>query len=178
MRKEEVLRVLPEIELIKDSDLKEKTIAIWQKAVTDGQWERIENIPFYPKIPAKKVNLVMHVRAVTYSSLKAAENMKITYGYEINLDFVTAGAILHDVCKALEFSPQGGESSIGNLTTHGASGVHLCMQMGMPVEITHIVASHTKRMGLHPKTIEGIIVHYSDHCDAQAIALTNGLPFF
>ena len=177
MTSDKIVRTFPEIEGIKSEDLKGKVIKIWQRAIDIGKWDDIEDIPFYPKIPKDTVNLVKHLRAVTNHSLKMAEIMNSFYSYNVNTDFVIAGALLHDVCKAVEYSSKGGKAAIGDLTTHGTYGVHLCLEVGMPVEVTHIVASHTKKMGLTPKIIEAIIVHYCDIGDAQAIGLKNGLDF-
>ena len=175
---DEIIKTLPEINFIKNAPLKEKVIEVWKRAVDLGKWDDIENIPFYPKISKDVVNLVKHTRAVTNHCLKVAEIMNDIYSYDVNIDYVVAGGLLHDVCKAVEYSVLGGRSAIGDLTTHGTYGVHLCLEVDMPVEVTHIVASHTKKMGLNPKIIEAIIVHYCDIGDAQGIALKNGLDFF
>ncbi len=177
MVRENLLRALPEIDSIKSVDLREKVIEVWKRGLEVNKWDQVESIPFTLEIPTSRVNLVKHTRAVTNHSVKMAEIMNEVYDYNVNMDFVIAGALLHDVCKIVEYSALGGKTPIGNYTTHGVYGVHLCVDVGMPVEVTHIVASHTKRMGMTHKTIEAIIVHYCDLGDAQGVMLTNQLPF-
>jgi putative nucleotidyltransferase with HDIG domain len=176
--RERIIKTFPEMAQIKNEDLRARVIEVWQRALETNKWDYLEDIPFHPEIPKDRANLVRHLRAVTTHCMKMAETMKDIYGYKINTDFVIAGGLLHDVCKAGEYNPKGSKSPIGSYLTHGVYGVHLCLEVGMPVEVTHIVASHTKKMGMPPKTIEAIIIHYCDLGDAQSIALQNDHDFF
>lgn len=178
MNREKIMHMLPEIKGIRNEDLKNKVIEVWLKAIELTNWENVEDIPFNYEIPKENATLVKHIRAVTNYSLKMAEIMNNFYNYNVNEDYVIAGALIHDVSKMIEYSVKGGKSNIGNLIPHGAYGVHLCIELGLPPEVTHIVASHTKKMNMPTKSIEAIIVHHCDFADANSIALKNGHDFF
>jgi putative nucleotidyltransferase with HDIG domain len=173
--RDKIIEVFPEIKEINNVEIKEKVIQVWERALDINPWDDIEKIPFTASLTKDIVTLVNHTRAVTNHAMNMSGIIKKFYGHSINTDFVIAGAILHDVCKVVELSTSGGKSTMGNYTTHGVYGVHLCLAVGMPEEVTHIVASHTKQLGMPPKTIEAVIVHYCDNGDAQVIALKNGI---
>ncbi|MEA3239171.1 MAG: hypothetical protein U9Q94_05265, partial [Candidatus Bipolaricaulota bacterium] len=71
--KEELLVILPEIDLIEDAGLREKVLATWGEALDRGGWKPkdIERMPF---TLAKKVdiNFAQHVRSVTRICLAVA----------------------------------------------------------------------------------------------------------
>jgi putative nucleotidyltransferase with HDIG domain len=165
--------IFPELELIESEVLREKVVKVWQTALDRSEWgKNIEAIPLFINIPKEKINLVSHTRAVTNYSLDLAELMNRHRGYNVNKDFLLAGALLHDVAKVVEYSVNGGKTAMGNSLTHGIYGVHLCIEAELPVEVIHIVASHTNKMGMPTKSIEAIIVHHCDAADAATIHLT------
>jgi putative nucleotidyltransferase with HDIG domain len=167
------LEIFPELKLIESDVLRNKVRKAWQAALDRSEWGKaIEDIPLFIHIPKEKINLVGHTRAVTSYSLGLAESMNRYRGYPINKDYLLAGALLHDVAKVVEYSVNGGKTAIGNSLTHGIFGVHLCIEAGLPVEVVHIVASHTTKMGMPAKSIEAIIVHHCDAADAGTIHLT------
>ncbi len=178
MKRDKIIETFPEINAIKNQDLRNKVIEVWLNALEGARWERVEEIPFHFEIPKSNANLAKHIRAVTRYCMKTAEIMNEIYDFNINQDYLIAGALLHDVSKVIEYRVEGGKSNIGNSITHGAYGVHLCLEVGLPVEVTHIVASHTNKMGMQTKSVEAIIVHRCDFIDADSIALQNGHDFF
>ncbi len=104
--KESIEALLPEISLIKDEELRQKTMEIWWEAIKEGGWRvaDLERIPFTLLISGTEINLITHVRAVTLCSLRLAETIEHFYPgvISVNRDIVLAGAILHDVGKLLE----------------------------------------------------------------------------
>lgn len=54
-----MIKLLPELKLIKDADLKEKTVNVWLAAIALGGWniEEIDAIPLTLLIPDTKISL-------------------------------------------------------------------------------------------------------------------------
>jgi putative nucleotidyltransferase with HDIG domain len=175
--REQVTALFPSIENISNNSIKEKVIEVWYKALHNSNWQNISEIPFYPGIPTTSANLIKHTCCVADFSKKAAESLRVANNYEINMDYVIAGALLHDVSKAVEYDGEG-QTKLGSYIAHGVYSVALCLEANLPLEVVHIVASHTKQMKVPVKTLEALIVHYCDHLDANCIALLNGKELF
>ena len=78
---------------------------------------------------------------------------------------VTAGAILIDVGKLIEYVMADGQAVVGKtgaLLRHPFSGVGLAMRFGVPDEICHMIATHSKEGDLGKRTTESLIIHHAD----------------
>jgi putative nucleotidyltransferase with HDIG domain len=167
--KEELLEKIPEIKEISDTDIREKTIAVFLDALEMGGWKvaDLERIPFTLLIPNNPVSFLTHTRAVTAVALKAGEILSRYYGnlLQINRDILLAGAILHDVGKLLEFeaTPQGfRKSAHGKMLRHPFSGNGLAAKHDLPAEVQHIIATHAHEGDGGFRTPASVIVHHAD----------------
>jgi putative nucleotidyltransferase with HDIG domain len=83
----------------------------------------------------------------------------------IDLDVVTAGAILADVGKLLEYEVVDGEarqSERGRALRHPFTGVALALEAGVPHAVCHIIAAHAAEGDLVRRSTEATIVHHAD----------------
>jgi putative nucleotidyltransferase with HDIG domain len=174
--KSQITRLLPEIEQIKVERLREQVISTWEEAIKRGGWrlEDLDAIPFTLLIPECKINLITHTRAVTQSALKIAGVLSDFYPekVQINLDFLIAGAILHDVGKILEYAKEKGKvvkSKTGTLLRHPFSGSALAYKHGLPDEVVHMIATHAKEGEGGYRTIEAMIIHYADFINFESV---------
>ena len=174
--KEEILKLLPEINKIKDKKLKEKVILVWEQGIKEGGWKikDLEKIPFTLLIKDTKVNLIQHTRAVTNTSYEAAKILMEIYGnlIKLDMDVLLAGAILHDVGKLIEYKEVGGKfvkSEKGKLLRHPFSGANLASRCGLPEEVIHVIAVHSKEGDLGQRTVEGIIVYHADYINFESL---------
>jgi putative nucleotidyltransferase with HDIG domain len=173
---EEIREILPEIDQIKDEALRDKVVATWQDGLSRGGWTP-KDVGQMPFTLAKKVNLsfAQHVRSVTKICLAVADTFDEIYrGDTLTLDRDTllAGALLHDVGKLLEIEESGGafrKSSDGKLVRHPFSGVALADAHGLPAEVLHIIAAHSKEGDPYKRTAEAIILHYADFMNFDPI---------
>jgi len=161
--------LLPEIQLIDDADLRERTTRVWVEAMKRGNWEirDLPEMPFTLLIQKTDVSLIQHTRAVTRTALKIAEVLIKEYGKRvaINRDHLLAGAILHDVGKLFEYRREAGKfvkSREGELLRHPISGAAFAAERGLPPEVLHIIAAHSKEGDGARRTIEAIIVNHAD----------------
>ena len=174
--KEKLLKVMPEFTLISDQDLREKTIVVWLEALKRGGWtvDDLSRIPFTLLIKDCPVSMLEHNRGVVGVCSEAEKVLRQIYGEKmpINRDVLIAGAILHDVGKLLEYREENGaftKSKMGKLLRHPISGAALCAEMGLPEEVTHIVAVHSKEGDGVKRTPEAVILHHADFTNFETL---------
>jgi putative nucleotidyltransferase with HDIG domain len=172
----EIINLFPEINQIKDEDLKKKVISVWEEAIKLGGWkgDDLEKIPFTLLIPDCKTNLVEHTRAVTHTALEVAKIILKFYALQvkINFDLLLAGGILHDVGKLLEYASLEGKitkSKRGKLLRHPFSGASLAYKYGLPDEVIHMIATHAKEGDGGYRSVEAMIIHYSDFINFESL---------
>ncbi|MHA2498416.1 MAG: HD domain-containing protein [Candidatus Hodarchaeales archaeon] len=162
--KEYLLSLFPEITEIKDSAIQEKVIATFAKAMELGRWDKVEGIPFTLLIPDLKVDLAQHIQGVTRIAMKTAQELT-QHGINLNMDFLIAGALLHDVGKLVEYTKKDGKVTIsdtGKLLRHPTTGTWLALEAGLPAEIAHIIYCHSWEGDKLQRTPEAHIVHQAD----------------
>ena len=167
--KEKVLNIWPEIELIKDEELRTKTLAAWVYAIERSPLkpDDLERIPFSLLIKDCKVSFMNHKRTCVQLAVDIAKKMVDNFGDEIkvDMDLMISGAILIDVGKLLEYEIVDGKlttSSYGKIVRHPFSGVAIAARFELPPEVQHIIGTHSKEGDLGKRTIESIIVHHAD----------------
>ncbi|HER24720.1 MAG TPA: HD domain-containing protein [Candidatus Atribacteria bacterium] len=167
--REDLLKYIPEFDLIKDLDLKEKVLKVWEIALTNGGWEMkdLQRMPFTLLIDPCPCNMIEHIRGVVSVSASAAEALQSIYKdkVKINKNYLVAGALLHDIGKLVEYREKNGKfipSNLGKLVRHPISGVGLCYGLDIPPEVIHIIASHSWEGDRSQRTPEAIIVHHAD----------------
>ena len=177
--RDELLRVLPEIGLIEDDTLREGVAKTWEDGLIRGGWEPsdIERMPF-TLAKVVDINFAQHVRSVTKTCLHVYETFEEIYQGKLflNRDIILAGALLHDVGKLLEMEESNGgfrKSAEGKLVRHPFSGVALADANGIPPEVQHVIATHSKEGDPYKRTPEAVVVHLADFMNFDTIAGTN-----
>ncbi|MBC8527556.1 MAG: HDIG domain-containing protein [Candidatus Cloacimonetes bacterium] len=167
--KKEIKKLWPELNWIKNEDLRERVAATWELAFEKSVLtpEDLERIPFTLLVEDCKVSFMAHKRAVVHIAYESAKVMQKFFGdnLPINLDVVLAGAILADVGKLVEYEKDGDTikfSKSGTLLRHAFTGVSLAQVCGVPDEVCHIIAVHSKEGDAFKRTTEGLIVHHAD----------------
>ncbi len=174
--KTEITELFPEIKQIKDEDLRDRVVSTWEEAIEKGGWriDELETVPFTLLIPECKIDLIAHTRAVTQTALQIASVLSEFYKekVEINIDFLIAGGILHDVGKILEYAKDGDKvvkSRGGKLLRHPFSGAALAYKHGLPEEVIHIIATHAKEGDGGYRSTEAMIIHYADYINFESL---------
>ena len=164
-----VQRMWPELEWIRDEELREKALNTWVKGFEMSPLvpEDLDRIPFTLLVPDCPASFMEHKRCVVHISRHAAEAMREHLGraLAIDMDTVIAGAILADVGKLLEYEKVDGvavQSARGKALRHPFTGVHLAMSCGVPDAVCHIIASHATEGDLVKRSTEAFIVHHAD----------------
>jgi putative nucleotidyltransferase with HDIG domain len=177
MRKK-ILSLMPEFQLIQDKTIREQTIKVWEEAIKEGGWDvpDLLEMPFTLLIEQTSINIIAHTRAVTRCSVQIAEVLLEEYKdrVKISKDILLSGALLHDVGKLFEYENDNGifaKSKRGQLLRHPISGAAFASKFGLPEEILHIIACHSKEGDGARKTVEAIIVNHADFVNFETLRI-------
>lgn len=172
-----VEKLLPEVNEIKDSKLREKTIDCWIEAIQFRGWteELLLSIPFTLLAEGVQIPFIDHVRAVCRMCIACDEVMELVHAErktKINRDYLISGALLADVGKLLEFEIINGQpvkSDYGKHIRHPFSGVGLAFKHGVPSEVMHVIATHSKEGAGEKRSPESIVFHHCDFIDFELV---------
>ncbi len=168
---DQVRKLWPELEWIKDDILREKTAKTWERALEKSVLSPndLEKIPFTLLCgPDLKVTFMEHKRCVVHIAKLSGEKMNEYFGTDlpVNMDVLISGAILADVGKLLEYELDKRGNAVqgkyGQYLRHPFSGVSLAEECGVPPEVCHIIAAHAHEGDLVKRSTEAYIVHHAD----------------
>jgi putative nucleotidyltransferase with HDIG domain len=172
---ESIPDVFPELDEIVDEDVRTGVVSAWEMAVEDAGIDDLTDVPWFPpaqrELGVEDETLVAHVRDVTAGAVALAEMLRDRRDEAVDLDTVIAGALVHDVSKLAEFDGMA-DTAVGDLLGHPHYGVYVVTQAGLPVEMAHIVLSHTSLTTVEPATLEAELVRRADEVAAAAIRAT------
>ena len=164
MLEDVVLDAFPEINEIKDAELREKVIKTWVMAMERGGWKDLKGIPYTLVVETNR-EFTEHTRMVTKTAMGAAKARG-----DLDMDYVIAAALLHDVGKLLEFTVKDGKvvkSDYGKLIRHPVSGAILASEVGLPDEIVHAIVAHSKEGDAVKRTPLAVLIHHCDFIDFE-----------
>jgi putative nucleotidyltransferase with HDIG domain len=154
-----------ELQWIKDKELREKVVNVWHNAAERGKWKSLDDAPFTLLID-NSGKLTDHTKRIT-NLAKAVFDLRKE---DINLDFLIAGALLHDVGKLLEYVEEKGcyvKGEFGKKFRHPVSGALLAKELGLPDEIVLIIYAHSHEGDKIKRSPEAVIVNHCDFIDFE-----------
>ena len=165
---------LPEVQDIRDEDLRAKVVEAWALCLAHSSFDSIDEIepaanPGVNRLKNGKQS--DHIRGVTRMAVAVADEMcALMPGIEVDKDLLIAGALCHDVGKPFEFDPDNrkrweAEPYAAGLPAirHPAYGVHICLTVGLPEEVAHCAAAHSGEGELLVRSLENTIIHHVDY---------------
>lgn len=172
------------LDQIYDKQLRAMTVQIWIEGCRLGRWETVDQLrhmPFTLLTETHGLSFVDHTIAVTKGAIGLAKAQIETYEnlpYDIDMDRIIIGGLLHDVGKLLEIEPDGKggyrKSHAGKCMRHPISGAVLAKQFGIPDEIANIIVCHAKEGDGRPQVIEAVLVHQADFATFDPLVMKNG----
>lgn len=170
--RDKIKELFPELQEIRNDDLREKVVSVWEESITRGGWQpqELTEIPFTLLAGKIDMRFIEHVRSCVQMCLAVERVLNCVWGDRVPIDHDTlvAGALLADVGKPMEYARKDGrivKGRAGDLLRHPFSGVGLCYKHDLPDEVMHIVATHSKEGDHVQRTIESIIFHHTDFID-------------
>ncbi len=168
--RDQVLTLWPEIDWIRNDDLREQVIKTWILALEQSVLtpDDLQRIPFTLLAKDCTVSFMAHKRSVVHIAVESAKAMLSFYGDQlpIDMDTLIAGAILIDVGKLLEYDLDPCGKAVvgrtGKYLRHPFTGVSLALSCGVPAEVCHLIAAHSKEGDIGQRSVEAIIVHHAD----------------
>lgn len=174
-----LVKLFPEIDQIKDAKLRRGVVDIWLEIAQECAWENFEDIPKNLDYERYR-RLTDHIRGVTRMAIAIADIAKKEHGVDYNRDYLLAACLLHDVSKPVESEPDpagkptggpalpGKKSAIGEKIQHAAYATHKVFAHNLPLEVAHLVLTHTHASNLRSKTLEASYLFYADYADSDA----------
>jgi putative nucleotidyltransferase with HDIG domain len=165
---------LPEVEEIRDPELRAKVVEAWALALAASSFGALAEIEpsGNPGVNTlKRGSQTDHIRGVTRLAMRIADEMSaLMPDLKVDRDLVIAGALCHDVGKPWEFDPANRrrwerDPRAAGLPSvrHPAYGVHVCFTVGLPEEVAHCAAAHSGEGELLVRSLENTIVHHADY---------------
>ncbi len=169
-----VCKTLPEINDIKDPELRKKVVECWALALSQTEYASLDDMPgsASPEVASMKgLTQGDHMRVVARMAVAWADAVDSICGpLPFNRDYLIASAILHDVGKPYEFSPRNRARWREDPTRYGfpgirhpAYGAHLALTVGLPEPIAHAIAAHCFEGVRYSRSLEGTIAHLCDY---------------
>lgn len=178
--KESVYEMLPELDWIENTELREKCAETWADSINQSGWERhgLDKLPIVIQglpLDCPDNNNTKHCRSVARLAAKIHDELKACYpeAGDCERDVIIASALLHDVGKPLEYDYVDGrpaarpESLPGaQMFTHPYIGARLAREHGLPQKVEHAILAHSDMMSPAGadayQTRESLIVKYAD----------------
>lgn len=174
-----VVELLPEINWVKDLNLRQAVVECHVDALTEGGWKPsdMDRIPFALAFPDCPASYLRHIQAVTRMCRTIMEEYNTVYqgqgDFMLDHDTLIAGALLHDIGKLVEWTmgPDGkfGKSGDGRYLRHPISGTVIAMRNGIPANIAHIIACHAHEGDGAKRSPEAVIVNKVDMMNFDSI---------
>lgn len=152
-----------ELKWIKDDNLRDLVVNVWDEAAKRGNWKRLDDVPF-TLLLENSGKLTDHTKRIT-NLAKAVYDKR---DEKLNLGYLIAGALLHDVGKLLEYDVVDGKvvkGEYGKKFRHPVSGALLAKEMGLPDDVVLIIYAHSHEGDKCERTPEAFIVHHCDFID-------------
>lgn len=174
------------LDKINDKALADKVVKTWLLGCEQGKWSSIEEvrkIPFTLVTDPMGISFIEHTLAVTEGAVALAQAQINNYNspppYEINMDRLIAGGLLHDIGKLLEIEKgkdgRWQRSYNGKCMRHPISGVVLAYEGGLPEDILNTIGCHAKEGENRHQYVETIFIHQADFATFNPLVYkTNG----
>lgn len=158
MTKKELIKLVPEVDLISDEKIKEGLAG----AIDQMERESGESIAKFPLGHGinQEGSLLSHSRAIIKMGLAMADVTEAFDGNKPNRDYIIAGCLLHDMAVIYKNERR---------LKHSFSGAFAARDNGLPEEIVGIVANHAKEGELVDRTLEEIIVYHADFAHLEIL---------
>ncbi|SEC00737.1 HD domain-containing protein [Paenibacillus sp. GP183] len=174
--RELIIKALPELQLIQNEHYKKAVISIWEEAYSASGWENLEDVPKSGDVV--EYSNLQHSRSVTLQAIACADVIQSIHQINVDRDILITSALLHDIGKCFEYTKEGMKTRYGKLMQHGFYPVQKAIEHDLPLEIQHLIVTHTGLSKIMPQTVEALILHYVDYLDSDVLLHVLNKPLF
>lgn len=172
--RQSVRESLPEIEEIRDEELKETVLDAWALALAQTGFKSLADMPCSPMPEAGAFagrTQAHHLRGTARLAMAIVDAIEEVMGpLGINRDELIAGALCHDLGKPFEYDPANRARWESNprasgkpAIRHPVYGVHVALSVGLPEAVAHIVGGHSAEGEHIIRSLANTVVHHADH---------------
>lgn len=177
MTREELLSLIPEFDLIADSEMKEKTILAMLDAVEEGGWDAKGGLTKCPALfGSEYAECPDGWLGYTRRLAGTAEQLFLGMGewaqtkFDVDHDAIISGALLAGIGKLIEFDVDENGSAFvtdkGRMFRHPISGAWIAYKRGLPNKVIQIIVNNSSKYSplgsKADKSQEGIFVKNAD----------------
>jgi HD superfamily phosphohydrolase YqeK len=185
----QLVEIFPEIDQISDKTLRTGLEDIWIEIAGEMAWNDLLEIPKNTKGEVGR-SLVEHIRGVTNMAVAICEIALTHQNKAFDRDLLLAACLLHDVSKPVEYEPlpdsiskpgeirPGRQSQLGLSVQHASYATHKIWQKKLPLELAHLVLTHTHASGMRGKTWEAAALFYADFAETDAALHSAAAPLY
>jgi hypothetical protein len=150
--REGVRKCLPEVEQIKDTELRDKVMEAWALALSESEFMSIDDIP------AQAAQGIADGLEAIHPSVK------------IDRDLLWACALCHDLGKPYEMSPRNQARWKADTVTYGypairhpGYGIHVAFMAKLPEVVAQTAGYHSMEGEWVKRSLLTTIVHFADY---------------
>ncbi len=171
-----VRKSLPEVNEIKNAELREKVVEAWAISLSETEFTSIDEIepraaPEHPLFKKGKGTQSGHFRGVARIAQGIADGLEAIHpDIKIDRDLLWACALCHDLGKPFEMSPKNQARWKKNVAAsgfpairHSVYGVHVALLAGLPEVVAHTAGGHSGEGELIQRSLLNTIVHFADY---------------
>ncbi len=173
--REGVRKQLPEVNEIRDKDLRDRVVEAWAIALSESEFATIDDIPaqalsHHPVFKDGQGTQSGHFRGVARIALGIADGFEALHpNVKIDRDLLLACALCHDLGKPYEMSLRNQERWKKNVAAYGypairhsVYGVHIALVAGLPEVVAHTAGAHSAEGEVLQRSLLTTIVHFAD----------------
>lgn len=168
----------PLLEQIQSEQLRQAVSGVWESLLEKSQWESFSDVPC--DLGETAIPLVQETKNVTNYAIHAARVYDKNYDeLTINMDYLIAGCLLHNVSRILEYRPILGKAEKteeGQIYVEQFLGISAAFHYHLPMEVIHMIVSNTSRTNCTPATPEALILYFCSRIDMDIRNKMAGLP--
>ncbi len=171
-----VRKSLPEVEQIKNKELRDKVVEAWALALSESEFASIDDIPpqagpEHPLFKEGQGTQSGHFRGVARIAQGIADGLGAIHpDIKIDRDLLWACGLCHDLGKPYEMSRRNQARWKGDVATYGypalrhpGYGIHVALMAKLPEVVAHTAGYHSMEGEWVRRSLLTMIVHYADY---------------
>ena len=161
-----VSKLFPRLLDITDPAMRASVARVWKSVCDDGDWQRVSAQPWSTKFGEGIITRnVEHVNQVVECALALASFAETILAIPVNRNILISAGLLLDADKLIVSTDK--KDAHKTLVPHAFMSAAKALEEELGLEVVHAILAHSKSSNIPPRTIEALILHYSDYITAD-----------